>query len=588
MAGSLFMDVKSAFNNVSKELLGKRMEVEQAVPGVSGLSFVDDIGWWAAGKDEEEVAARLSAAAGASMDWAAQNGVTFDQGKTEAAIFWRSKAVPTAMVKVGATLVLFNKEATRWLGVWLDSQLTLKEHHARRLKGGRNAKTRLRRLTGPLRLSPVNCWKVMTACVQSVAMFGAELWWKGDGTRGTVGRAKDLQLLVNRQARASTGCFRTTNLGALSMESGLQAATTQLENRQRRFGLRLLSLPQGDQAKGIARAPTEMGRRLTSTLTYAGRTESTVLLEEAETLDAELVQEEEAKAKAEAEKDRPGLTMFTDRSRLDSGAVGYAVAWKNGQTWKGIKTHMGYNQAAYDAECAALGRALESALRRNTILERITIFTDAQAAIRRMASEEPGPGQQYALQARKHIASLRRARPAITIEIRWCPAHKEIARNEKADEWAKIAAEEPDTRGVEWLNYSDRMEVRPMPLRRSLMNLKREISEEKWAEAWQWAKGQTSKRKYRMPESHRPDSVVAESTKRLVSRVYQLKTGHARTGQYLHWTRSRPSAECWWCQCPTQTRDHLFKLCPKRKQQQKILWAEVGKATEKWKSRWNT
>ena len=111
VAGMLFMDVKSAFNNVSKIHLGKRMEVlgieadliwwmmsfmmdrkvritldgetgeaqavetgvpqgspaapilfvtylsdvfdevERKVPGVSGLSFVDDIGWWADGKD---------------------------------------------------------------------------------------------------------------------------------------------------------------------------------------------------------------------------------------------------------------------------------------------------------------------------------------------------------------------------------------------------------------------------------------------------------------------------------------------------------------------------------------------------------
>jgi len=68
-----------------------------------------------------------------------------------------------------------------------------------------------------------------------------------------------------------------------------------------------------------------------------------------------------------------------------------------------------------------------------------------------MASEEPGPGQMYALQARKHIAVLRRARPDITIEIRWRPAHKGVPGNEKADEWAKLAAEEPDARGVEWL-----------------------------------------------------------------------------------------------------------------------------------------
>jgi len=51
-----------------------------------------------------------------------------------------------------------------------------------------------------------------------------------------------------------------------------------------------------------------------------------------------------------------------------------------------------------------------------------------------------------------------------SIEIRWCPANKRIAGNEKADEWAKIAAEEPDTRGVKWLSYSDRVEVRTIPL----------------------------------------------------------------------------------------------------------------------------
>ena len=114
------MDVKSAFNNVDKTLLGKWMEelgvetdliqwtmsfmsdrqvklvldgevgepnavdtgvpqgspaapilfvtyllgifdvVEAAVPGVHGLSFVDDIGWWADGPDDKAVAENIS------------------------------------------------------------------------------------------------------------------------------------------------------------------------------------------------------------------------------------------------------------------------------------------------------------------------------------------------------------------------------------------------------------------------------------------------------------------------------------------------------------------------------------------------
>jgi len=106
-----------------------------------------------------------------------------------------------------------------------------------------------------------------------------------------------MQWLINQKARATTGCFRTTNLGALSMESGLRAATTQLENRQRRFGLWLLSLPLGDQAREVVGAPTGIGRWLINTLAHGGPTESKVLLEEPETLDAALLQGEKQRQK---------------------------------------------------------------------------------------------------------------------------------------------------------------------------------------------------------------------------------------------------------------------------------------------------
>jgi len=44
-----------------------------------------------------------------------------------------------------------------------------------------------------------------------------------------------------------------------------------------------------------------------------------------------------------------------------------------------------------------------------------------------------------------------------------------------------------------------------VPLPQSLANLKRAISEKKWGEARQWAEGRTSKTKYRMPKSQKPD-----------------------------------------------------------------------------------
>jgi ribonuclease HI len=86
-----------------------------------------------------------------------------------------------------------------------------------------------------------------------------------------------------------------------------------------------------------------------------------------------------------------------------------------------------------------------------------------------MASDEPRPGQKYTLEARKYIAALRRMMPGIVIQVRWCPVYEGVEGNEKADEWVKLVAEEPDARGVEgleWMTYSDRPEERSMQLPR--------------------------------------------------------------------------------------------------------------------------
>lgn len=69
------------------------------------------------------------------------------------------------------------------------------------------------------------------------------------------------------------------------------------------------------------------------------------------------------------------------RERLDDGASGYVVVCRKGQTWVFIKTRMGDNPDAYEAVCAALAKALETASRRKTTPERVTIFGDAQATI---------------------------------------------------------------------------------------------------------------------------------------------------------------------------------------------------------------
>ena len=51
------------------------------------------------------------------------------------------------------------------------------------------------------------------------------VWWEGDHITGTQGWAEEIQRLANHEVRRITGCFWTTNLEALSMESGLRTVT---------------------------------------------------------------------------------------------------------------------------------------------------------------------------------------------------------------------------------------------------------------------------------------------------------------------------------------------------------------------------
>jgi len=143
IAGALLMDVKVAFNNVSRPVLSRRLReldiepdlvrwtdtyvrdrkaklvlegregeehevetglpqgspvapilftaylsgvfdhVESACPGIQGLSFVDDVAWWVEGKRRKQ--------------WR-ENGVTFDQAKTEAMFLSKRRKTPSKTV----------------------------------------------------------------------------------------------------------------------------------------------------------------------------------------------------------------------------------------------------------------------------------------------------------------------------------------------------------------------------------------------------------------------------------------------------------------------------------------------------------
>ena len=73
--------------------------------------------------------------------------------------------------------------------------------------------------------------------VQSIAVYGGELWWKGQKNHENT-----FQQLLNRQARSITGMYPSTPVHPLLCKAGLAPASLVLDSRQRSYGYRLLSL----------------------------------------------------------------------------------------------------------------------------------------------------------------------------------------------------------------------------------------------------------------------------------------------------------------------------------------------------------
>ena len=137
-----------------------------------GISFVDDVTWLVESQDVGEVVQRLERCAATSLAWAECNAVRFETSKTEAVLFSRRRAHHrcSAAIRVGDQTVRFAPEATRWLGIWLDSELRLVENRHRRIARARQAEAQLRRVVSKYGVPPASTRNLQSAIVQGTML----------------------------------------------------------------------------------------------------------------------------------------------------------------------------------------------------------------------------------------------------------------------------------------------------------------------------------------------------------------------------------------------------------------------------------
>ena len=199
--------------------------------------------------------------------------------------------------------------------------------------------------------------------MQSVALYGAELWWKGQKNY-----QKDLQKLINRQARSITGMYQSSPISPLMNDLGLLPAHILLDSRQRAYAHRILCLPDSIPTKGILPITLQIGDGnarpeelpeydlIWSTnqriRTYGQHLAKQVSVgfsidpaEEVEPISAmpvgvfpgKIFMEEKCTTIEIAKRGQADLILWCDGSKLDQGETGAAVVWKQGNEWLVLK-----------------------------------------------------------------------------------------------------------------------------------------------------------------------------------------------------------------------------------------------------------
>ena len=236
-------------------------------------------------------------------------------------------------------------------------------------------------------------------------------------------------------------CNPKSTLIDMTSASGHTPARPLLDYRQARFTHRLLARTQGGESPEeiLTRDEGATVRRLRAAAgTRTGETVEPQVWEECRTFPGGFTIDDKGPAKETAQNWRRTGPIWTDGSRMDSGAVGAACAWQTEEGWTGRRFHLGTNKEVFDAEVYAIYQALRTFEERQETGKKYTVFSDCQPAIRRALSDAIGPCQQWARAIIDLATRLIGRRNEVL--ILWVPAHVGVGGNEVADRMVKEAA----------------------------------------------------------------------------------------------------------------------------------------------------
>lgn len=541
--------------------------LEEKHSALQAISFVDDIGLVIECNELEEGTTRLERIARDTLQWGADNKVEFEVSKTEVLLFSRRKKVLQAarsgIVRIGEQTFAIKQEATKWLGFWLDPKLSFKTHFENRMASARGALHRVASLSRSNGGLPINLMRrVVVTAVTSVALYGSEVWW-----RGQQDRVNKLQLLLNSQARAITGLLRSTPLVFLQAQACLPCAKDLLDHRQTRYAVRALGANGDHPTHQLLPANFRLGELYgyegsTPQLSSIGWTRpekthrlfgSRLAQQIVKHVDYDMEHGFDLPCRQELFVTAPAIrvdgisrmpmrmlpdyplqtTLFVELAKDVS--VGVGAAWKERDGWKTRAASLGKYITETDTTIFAIGMALKQLPR---ILSRTSrgsaeIVTKSRPAL--TAIHDQNSWEARTVTEVKRLAR-RVEETGGTLALTWLSSSSGSHGYKVAGVAAQQAARQS-----------------PKTMRSASLSYVKQAVKERWK------------------PTMRLNKHVKDARKALAARYLQLKSGHAITAAYLMRIGKAVEARCWWCSSSRQTVEHLLLECRKWRRERKIL-----------------
>ena len=193
----------------------------------------------------------------------------------------------------------------------------------------------------------------------------------------------------------------------------------------------------------------------------------------------------------------------------------------------------------------------------SNFVQDIWIFSDSQAALKRLKKQDKSAGQETTQKIRKTAEEITKAHPNMKIYLEWVPSHSKIAGNEKADFYAKRAAGS--------LSVSKKAVT-------SLSFLKKKAKENCLSELkllWQNSNQENSYKKFNCEPKWK--AIKLNINKKIWSSYMQLKTGHGYFKSYLKRLPNFQENSCSCHRFAVQNTTHLVLECPRYRHERKEM-----------------